>query len=171
MAITRLQRRVKRRRIKSIEAADYLKKITFVPVVKKIDIGEIKKNFINNKNNESRQKATIVSLNSEENVKKSKNDTNKVDDEKAKNSINKNDYKVKNNTSKNDDMMKNNANNNELKIHNKTIKSKDSDKDKDSNNSKKMINDSKDQKTTKTINSSKKDSKGHSTSKTSTIKK
>ena len=45
MAVTRLQRRVKRRRMKSIEASNYLKEITFTPVVSKIDINEIKKIF------------------------------------------------------------------------------------------------------------------------------
>ena len=60
MAVTRLQRRVKRRRMKSIEASNYLKEITFTPVVSKIDINEIKKNFLNNKNNTNNQKAIII---------------------------------------------------------------------------------------------------------------
>ena len=60
MAVTRLQRRVKRRRMKSIEASNYLKEITFTPVVSKIDINEIKKNFLNNKNNTNSQKAIII---------------------------------------------------------------------------------------------------------------
>ena len=68
MAVTRLQRRVRRRRIKSIKAADYLQKITFTPVVKKIDIDEIKKNFSDNKNS---QKSIIISSSSEDKVKKS----------------------------------------------------------------------------------------------------
>ena len=71
MAVTRLQRRVRRRRIKSIKAADYLQKITFTPVVQKIDIDEIKKNFSDNKNNENRQKSIIISSSAEDKVKKS----------------------------------------------------------------------------------------------------
>ena len=74
MAVTRLQRRVKRRRMKSIEASNYLKEITFTPVVSKIDINEIKKNFLNNKNNTNSQKAIIIlpSLVNSENSDKNK---------------------------------------------------------------------------------------------------
>jgi len=85
MAVTRLQRRVKRRRIKSIEASDYLQKITFTPVVKKIDVDEIKKKFLDSKDNVNRQKAIIISPNSKSNViKNSKNDIKKNSDEKEK---------------------------------------------------------------------------------------
>ena len=88
MAVTRLQRRVKRRRMKSIEASNYLKEITFTPVVSKIDINEIKKNFLNNKNNTNSQKAIIIlpslvnSENSDEN--KSTESVNKTTVDKKK---------------------------------------------------------------------------------------
>ena len=46
MAITRLQRRVKRRRMKSIAAQKELKRLLRKPVVKGVNIEDLKKNFV-----------------------------------------------------------------------------------------------------------------------------
>lgn len=46
MAITRLQRRVKRRRMKSIAARKELKRLLRKPVVKGVNIEDLKKNFV-----------------------------------------------------------------------------------------------------------------------------
>lgn len=45
MAITRLQRRKKRNKINLDEKLKFLRKITSIPVIRKVDINEIKKSF------------------------------------------------------------------------------------------------------------------------------